>query len=87
MTHPGLTNCTPTQEKCIWENEKRNENGAKRQRERERDVERCFIFMRPASEIAALALESTIASITITKEIAHCSASRYPVKGLHVLNG
>lgn len=55
--------------------------------ERERDVERCFIFMRPASEIAALALESTTDRITITKEIEHCSASRYPVKGLHVLDG
>lgn len=58
-----------------------------RKRSEARDVERCFIFMRPASEIAALALESTTDRITITKEIAHCSASRYPVKGLHVLNG
>lgn len=40
-----------------------------RKRSEARDVERYFIFMMPASEIAALALESTSAWITITKKL------------------
>lgn len=55
MTHLGLTNCTQgsnaTEEKCIWEKEKTERS--------EKIVERCFIFMRAASENVALALKST----------------------------